>query len=178
MSEHSGSDTARNDRNGDSVSSDRYVPFYIQISLKTDVPYRTCIFAFSPPSSPLSSFVPCNLPMAMQVLCHGSNRGFTPRSLSQHITRSQDTHCHCMVAISHAQMWTTSGSTAASLAALASIHSSQIMADAAPGDEDHPENSNISNNNSDPGEFTTARVAAVAAKLKFWTCVLTFSYYR
>jgi hypothetical protein len=99
MSERSGSDAARNDRNGNVVSSDRYVPFYIQIGWKTDVAYRMRVFAFSPPSSPLSSFVPCNLPMATQVLCHGCNRGFTPRSLSQHITRSQDTRCHRKVAV-------------------------------------------------------------------------------
>jgi hypothetical protein len=63
-------------------------------------------------------------------------------------------------------------------AALVPIHSSQIMADMAPGDEDRPENSNISNENSDPGEFMTACVAAIAAKLKFWMCILTFSYHR
>jgi hypothetical protein len=62
-------------------------------------------------------------------------------------------------------MRTTSGSTIALLAVLVPIHSSQVMTDAAPGDEDHPENSNISNNDSDPGEFTTAHVAAVAANL-------------
>jgi hypothetical protein len=62
MSECSGSDAARNDRNGDGVSSDRYVPFYIQIALKTDIAYRMCIFSFY--SSLIAALIFCSLQLA------------------------------------------------------------------------------------------------------------------
>jgi hypothetical protein len=60
-------------------------------------------------------------------------------------------------------MRTTSGSSAASPAALVPIHPLQIMADVTPGDEVFPENRIISNSFSDPGEFNMAHATVVAA---------------
>ena len=171
-SECSDSDTTRKDRNGDGTSSNKYVPFYTRIALKTNDVYSSHLFFFlsliAIPIAP--SIVLCNSPMAAQVQCYGCNRVFSPRGLSQHITRSQDIRCRHKFTISDSQIRTTPGSSTASSTAPIPIDSSRVTADITAGDEFPLENGEVSNQSSDldAGEFAITCVAVVAAQVNIF----------
>ena len=88
-----------------------------------------------------------------QVRCPGCEKDFTPRGLSQHVTRTQDLRCRRVVAMSQTQLLSTAFPRMGSPPTLSSTWVSQVAGEDTMGDE---------YNESTQGEFAVTHAAHAA----------------
>src|SRR3979490_1231821 len=98
----------RKDRNGDEVCTRGMSPFIFALQYWL-IKFIHRLFFF--PSNVPSSLPPPTMNAALtpptQVWCPGCEKGFTPRGLSQHVSRTQDLCCRRVVATSRSHLAST-----------------------------------------------------------------------
>jgi len=99
-----------------------------------------------------------NATQPVQVQCPGCKKDFTPRGLSQHVTRTQDLRCCCVVAMSQTQLLSTAFPRMGSPPTLSSTWVSQVAGEDTLGEE---------YNEPTQGEFTVTHATHAAALRKF-----------
>jgi len=95
-----------------------------------------------------------NATRPVQVWCPGCEKDFTPCSLSQHVTRTQDLRCHCVVVTSQTQLLSTAFPHMGSPLTLSSTWVSQVAGEDTLGEE---------YNEPTQGKFTVTYAAHAAA---------------
>jgi hypothetical protein len=97
--------------------------------------------------------------------CPGCNRGFTPRGLSHHVSKTQDARCRRIVSSTQSQIISAPFPRMNSLPPLSPIRPPRVTVDDAPDDGYDSEGSGALNEPPDldtlatVGEFTATRVA-------------------
>ena len=94
-----------------------------------------------------------NAMLPAQVWCPGCESDFTPCGLSQHVSRTQDLQCRCVVATSQSHLFSTTFPRMGPLPTLSSTWVSQAVGEGTLGDK---------YNEPTQGEFAVTHAAHVA----------------